>query len=436
MKSAIELNNYKFLRVFLKRLFFQCLFLKPGSSGPSIRKWYPYLAIALTLLILFIPLVWGLPAQAFSLASQFAPQFSSPYLAQADPTRTLLQQRQQIDQERSHLNQQQDRLYNQEQSAQSQLNSLQRTIKATNKQIAQNEKQIAASNQRLKTLEAALVKAEKTYMGKQTATVARLRFLQQQQSSQGWAVLLQSENLNEFLDRRQQLQSVYGRDRKILASLKAEADSLERRRRTVETQKNTIAILTQELLAQKAEYQSEAKYQGGLINRLRQDRKALEAAEDQLSRDSANLAALIQRRIGGQSANKYILRGTGRMGYPSDGEMTSGFGYRMHPILGYTRFHSGVDFGVDYGSPIHAANSGVVIFAGWYGGYGQAIIIDHGKSVTTLYGHTSQLYVQEGDSIQQGQIIGAVGSSGLSTGPHLHFEVRVSGEPVDPLNYF
>lgn len=146
------------------------------------------------------------------------------------------------------------------------------------------------------------------------------------------------------------------------------------------------------------------------------------------------MAILIQRLAGGDRSRPAII-GTGQMGYPSIGEITSSFGYRIHPILGYKRFHAGIDFGADTGSPIYAADSGVVLFAGWYGGYGQSVIIDHGNSLTTLYAHASELYVSEGQSIQQGQVIAAIGSTGLSTGPHLHFEVRQNGEPVDPLNY-
>jgi murein DD-endopeptidase MepM/ murein hydrolase activator NlpD len=123
------------------------------------------------------------------------------------------------------------------------------------------------------------------------------------------------------------------------------------------------------------------------------------------------------------------------MVYPCAGEITSGFGWRTHPILGYQRFHAGVDFGADYGTVIYAADSGTVIFAGWYGGYGNAVIIDHGGGITTLYGHSSELYVAEGQTVQRGQAIAAVGSTGLSTGPHLHFEVRENGEPVDPMAY-
>ena len=351
------------------------------------------------------------------------------------PVKTLQQQQQQIDQSRSQITQQRDQIQTQEQSAQQNLTGLQGDIHATEAQISQNEAQIQAANARLKTLEAQLAAAEKTYDRQQTATVARLRFLQQQQGNYGWAVLLESKSLNDFLDRRYQLGLLYQRDRHVLADLKTAADRADRRRNEVETQKNDIALLTQTLLAQKAEYQDAAQYQQGLITRLRQNRTALEAAEQQLAQDSQNLTALIQQRIAAESPNKVILRGTGTLTYPSDGIITSGFGYRMHPILGYVRFHSGLDFGADYGSLIRAADAGVVIFAGSYSGYGQAVIIDHGKNITTLYGHTSEIYVREGQTVQRGQPIATVGSSGLSTGPHLHFEVRISGEPVDPANY-
>lgn len=87
------------------------------------------------------------------------------------------------------------------------------------------------------------------------------------------------------------------------------------------------------------------------------------------------------------------------------------------------------------GSPIQAAETGIVLFAGWYGGYGNAVILDHGGGITTLYGHASRLYVGEGETVKKGDAIAAIGTTGLSTGPHLHFEVRQDGEPVNPMNY-
>ncbi len=349
----------------------------------------------------------------------------------------LKQQQQQIDQQRSAVQKERDRVQRLEKSAQGNLIGIRKTIQVTAAQLQANEAKLQKATQRLKKLQIALDSADRTYRQKQSATGSRLRFLQRQQKSHGWAVLLQSQSLNDFLDRRYQLRRVYKTDRKILINLKSEADRLDRQQTQVEQQKNQIALITQELLAQKSESEAQATYQNQVVDRLKTDRRALEAAEAQLEKDSQGIGLLIQKRVAQERAkNGIVVLGTGQMSYPSDGEITSGFGWRMHPILGYQRFHSGVDFGADYGSTIRAADRGVVIFAGWYGGYGNAVIIDHGNNITTLYGHTSGLYVSEGQAIERGQPIAAVGSTGLSTGPHLHFEVRQNGEPVDPMAYF
>ena len=118
---------------------------------------------------------------------------------------------------------------------------------------------------------------------------------------------------------------------------------------------------------------------------------------------------------------------------PVDGHITSYFGYRYHPILHFTRFHAGLDIGASWGSPIVAAGDGRVVAAGWAGGYGREVQIAHGGGLVSLYGHMSQSVAQPGSFVRQGQVIGYVGSSGLSTGPHVHFEVRLGGQPVNPL---
>ena len=118
---------------------------------------------------------------------------------------------------------------------------------------------------------------------------------------------------------------------------------------------------------------------------------------------------------------------------PVDGHITSYFGYRYHPILHFTRFHAGLDIGAAWGSPIVAAGDGRVVAAGWAGGYGREVQIAHGGGLVSLYGHMSEIVAQPGSFVRQGQVIGYVGSSGLSTGPHVHFEVRMGGSPVNPL---
>jgi murein DD-endopeptidase MepM/ murein hydrolase activator NlpD len=118
---------------------------------------------------------------------------------------------------------------------------------------------------------------------------------------------------------------------------------------------------------------------------------------------------------------------------PANGPVTSYFGYRYHPILHFTRFHAGIDIGAGWGSPIVAAADGQVVGAGWGGGYGREVQIAHGGGITSLYGHMSEIVASPGSYVRAGQVIGYVGSSGLATGPHLHFEVRSGGQPVNPL---
>jgi murein DD-endopeptidase MepM/ murein hydrolase activator NlpD len=125
---------------------------------------------------------------------------------------------------------------------------------------------------------------------------------------------------------------------------------------------------------------------------------------------------------------------SGAIGRPSNGHITSTFGMRRHPILGYVRMHSGVDFGAPYGSPIYAVSDGVVAYAAHKGGYGNFVQIDHGGGLATGYGHMSRFAARAGQRVRQGQIIGYVGSSGLSTGPHLHYELYRSGHAINPLS--
>lgn len=304
---------------------------------------------------------------------------------------TLRQQQQQIEQQRSNINQEQLRLRGMESAAQAQLGGLQDSIKMTAAQLAQQQAKLKVASEQLQKLQADLAIAEKSYADRQSATVARLRFMQRQQGTRGWAVLLQSRNLNEFLDRRWQLKRVYQADRQILANLKTAADAIDRQHQQIEDQKNQIDLLTVELQAQQSQYQGQAETQQQLIDRLQQNHRALEAAETQLENDSENLGVLIRQRMA-IAANSNV-RGTGKFAYPNDGPITSGFGMRVHPILGYRRLHAGIDFGGAFGSPIRAADAGTVIFAGWYGGYGKAVIISHGGGLTTLYGHASAIYV-------------------------------------------
>ncbi|HEV8682979.1 MAG TPA: peptidoglycan DD-metalloendopeptidase family protein [Actinomycetota bacterium] len=198
--------------------------------------------------------------------------------------------------------------------------------------------------------------------------------------------------------------------------VKAEADRIER--------------LRAQQLALRAEVDEEIAIREGLLGDIEQQRKKYIAAVRQLEAESAAIEDSL--RSGGSRGSG---RGHGQLFWPADGPITSGFGWRVHPIFGTRRFHSGVDIDAGCGTPIWAAESGRVISAGWMGGYGLATVIDHGNGLATLYAHQSAIRVSSGQSVRRAQLIGSVGTTGWSTGCHLHFEVRINGEPVDPVPY-
>lgn len=357
----------------------------------------------------------------------------------------LKQQRKQIQQTHQTTVEEKNRLNNLQQEAEKRLDGLQENLRTTDSQIQDSEKRLQIATQRLQELQADLAAAEISYAQRQKSTIARLKFLQRSATSQGWAVLLQSRNLNDFLSRRRNLKLVYQADQKVLAELTQEANRIIKQKTDIEGKKNEIALIRQQLLAQKADYQGQSELQTELVERLNRDRLALDAARIQLEKDSQSIAILINQKVAEQQAaiaaakarsqQRDFVRGSGIMALPSDGYISSPYGWRSHPLLGYRRLHTGMDFAAGYGSTIRAADSGTVIYSGWYGGYGKTVIINHGKGITTLYGHGSQLYVEEGESVKRGQAISAIGSTGLSTGPHLHFEVRKNGTPVNPADY-
>jgi murein DD-endopeptidase MepM/ murein hydrolase activator NlpD len=166
----------------------------------------------------------------------------------------------------------------------------------------------------------------------------------------------------------------------------------------------------------------------GLLANTREDRHALEEHVHALEREQSAILARLQGPSGSGVAGP-IRQGSGSLIWPLSGPVTSGFGYR------WGRLHAGIDIAVGVGTAIRAADGGRVAIAGWLGGYGNYTCIQHGGSLSTCYGHQSGIGVSVGQSVSQGQVIGSSGNTGNSTGPHLHFETRVNGNPVDPMGY-
>lgn len=222
-------------------------------------------------------------------------------------------------------------------------------------------------------------------------------------------------------------------------------ERIEAREAAAEDEIVRLGEIEDELAAVEAKL---AERQAAVEAELGRQRSMLRSIEDEIAHFDTELDALeaeqgrIRQAIADAAAKNDTAAGDGGGGgssgpfvRPVPGPITSPFGMRVHPILGYARMHTGLDFSAPYGQGIVASSSGTVIMATYFGGYGNTVVIDHGGGVATLYAHQSSFAVSSGQAVSAGDVVGYVGSTGLSTGAHLHFEIRINGNPVDPVPY-
>lgn len=247
------------------------------------------------------------------------------------------------------------------------------------------------------------------------------------------SVLLGSRSMADLSTRAQFVRSIVKHDAALIASVKSDRAKVVRWKKQVDDKAREIAERKNELGSQQQEEARVVQRRRGLLAEAQQVREALEQELRDLAADSRAISARIramERTASGKARlNKKF---SGNFAQPADGPVTSGYGMRFHPILKRNRMHTGIDIGAGSGSPIRAAAAGIVTFRGTMSGYGNVILIDHGGGTSTLYAHCSSLIAREGQQVTQGQLIARVGSTGRATGPHLHFEVRRNGEPVNP----
>lgn len=248
-------------------------------------------------------------------------------------------------------------------------------------------------------------------------------------------VILNSETMEDALSNVTMIKKIIKRDREILEQLRISKEAVETEKAALEKQERKMKSLKEGLEAEQALLERTKKEQEESKEQIKQDLVKLELIEEQMLKEANALESKIRelQQINGLGGP---YKG-GTMGWPlaSAGRFTSGYGGRVNPITHRQEFHSGVDLAAPMGTGILAANDGKVIFAGNRGTYGKAILVDHGGGVVTLYGHCSSFVASEGQMVNKGQIIARVGSTGYSTGPHLHFEVRINGKHVNPSGY-
>ena len=337
-------------------------------------------------------------------------------------------------------------LRHKEKSAVKELSTLQQKLEQTSTELTDSQFRLKRAEHKLTVTQVQLSKAKTAFSRQQTAAGARLRSIYKTKALDGWEALLTSPDMTTFLTRYHFFKRITAHDAGILESLEKQRQVIHSQQRQFAQQRQNIARITEVIGTQKIQLSDLTDDQQGLVVKIKTERQAVEQVVAQLEADNSSIASMIQRIIAqrrlleqqARRANPHYVRpfmGTGRFMWPVAGVITSPFGGRMHPILGRVIGHHGIDFGAASGTPIYAPDHGEVIYAGWYGGYGKVVIIDHGSDLTTLYGHTSSFVVDAGSRVRKGQVIAYVGSTGMSTGPHLHFEVRRNGAATNPMAY-
>jgi len=317
--------------------------------------------------------------------------------------------------------------------AQQQLDSIQQQRIAVENDITVNEKLLAEAQKRLEGREAVFYKRVRDiYIN------GRLSYLD---------VVIGSKDFTDFANRLEILKRIIDSDIKLIEEIKKERAEIAARKQALEQSRAKLVELEKAAAAKRAEIEQKKKEREVVLQKAQNDRATAMQAVEELNASSAQITALLKARqaeraaaraaaAAQQSSPTYSwVQGSGQLGWPVSGEITSPYGYRTHPIWGTTIYHSGIDIGVDEGTPVHAADGGTVVWSGWMGGYGYAVVIDHGNGMSTLYAHNSEVAVSEGKDVGKGQVVAYAGSTGNSTGPHVHFEVRISGDPVDPMGY-
>lgn len=263
---------------------------------------------------------------------------------------------------------------------------------------------------------------------------ARLVALYQQTDVRPIDVVLQTSTFGDFASRLYLLDQVVDQDAELLEEYEEATTDAEARQEILTEREQRLARLRDRIASDRRRARTERRYTEQEKRLLFRDRVAWESALAELEQDSREVEAMLQRlQQGGDAQAGEIEPWQGKLQWPLRGRISSGYGYRIHPIHHVRKMHTGIDIAVPHGTQIRAAAKGTVVHAARWGGYGNCIIIDHGGGLATLYAHCSRIAVKNGQTVAQADVVGYVGSTGISTGPHLHFEVRRDGRHVNPM---
>lgn len=360
------------------------------------------------------------------------------------------------------LKKQQEEMERQKKEKEGEIQGLQVQVKDVQGEIAKLDAQIDVASVKLTEVEDVVAQLEvdiahnqeklegaKSSLDENQDTLEkRLRIMYMSGDSSNLEILLGADNIEDMLMRYDMLEMVAKQDKDLISFTNKQIVTIEETEAELSRQHAEEEIKRKELSRQKQNLVTANDQKVSFMAQLQKDKAAAEAQYDGFVQESLNIQGKIvakekeleERRKAEAAKRKAAGRavsGSGQLSWPVSGynSISSYYGYRIHPIFNTKKYHAGIDIPAPTGTAIKAASDGIVISSGWQGGYGKAVVVSHGNGLVTLYGHNSTLKVSEGDYVSKGDTIALCGSTGYSTGPHCHFEVRVNGATVDPLGY-
>lgn len=344
----------------------------------------------------------------------------------------------------SDLKKKQDELQKQIEETKKEIQAMQDQSKSIDTEIKQIDLRVSNASSELENVETeleilnveiedtilTLEEAEKNIEEKIDTFNSRLRVMYKNGNVGYIEVLLSSDNIKDFLSRQEMIQSIADYDKELIKYMREQRDLIDEKKVELEAQRASVEVTKSKLEARKRDLEKVSREKENLMVKITEDIKAYEKEYD----EQLKLAKEIEAEIVKRSRNTGPYSG-GIMQWPVPGNsrISSYYGYRIHPIFKVKKLHTGIDIPAPTGTSIAAAAAGTVIYSDWLGGYGQVVMLDHGGGIVTLYAHNSSRSVSEGAVVKRGDTVAKAGSTGNSTGPHLHFEVRKGGAYVDPI---
>lgn len=344
---------------------------------------------------------------------------------------------------------------------QEEIDSVQKKIDLLQKEIDELQNSINETVNEIKTIENKISENEKIYKEKEKEQEYQEEVLSNRVKrnymndtyNEFLGIILDSESLSEILFKVKYVNDIMNNDKKVISELKEtklmlaqtkesldkDKEDLSNHKLSLEYQQEVIKEKQENVVEERKVLDAEMAELNNLeiekqakINKIISTQKNIDSQIQDLTVENANLTAILQETSSSSSGVSY---GSGTFINPTSGRYTSDYGWRTHPITGKRSFHSGQDIANSYGTPIVAADGGKVVKASYYGAYGNTVIVDHGNNYSTMYAHLQSFKVSVGDTVSQGQQLGEMGSTGWSTGPHLHYEVWYNGEHMNPRQF-